>query len=152
MESSDRSIIAGVFRDHARADHAVEQLKQAGFSEEQCSSTVYSLGSGGKVIAAVEHAPGTRESRFVVAVHHADGREGEALSILLRNGANNTDLLPGIALVNGVLVSEHPETTDLIPEQNVDATAASYSFFGEAQNPGHPGELGIEDETNFLHG
>jgi hypothetical protein len=136
METSARSTIAGVFRDPARAGRAVEQLRHAGFGEDQCRSTVYTLSAAGQVSTGAEHAPGTGERRIVVAVS-ADGREGEALGILLRDGANNGDLPPGIALIDGVLVSEHPETTDLIPEQSSESGFTAHSFFGELKDQEH---------------
>jgi rhodanese-related sulfurtransferase len=140
METSARATIAGVFREPARAGRAVEQLRQAGFVEDQCRSTVYTLSAEGQVSTGSEHAPGAGESRVVVAVS-AGGREGEALGILLRNGANNGDLPPGIALIDGALVSEHPETTDLIPAPDNESSGfTAHSFFGELKDQDHEGD------------
>ena len=149
METSDRTTIAGVFRDPAMAGRAVEQLRQAGFGEDQCRSTVYTLSAGGQVSTGAEHAPGAGESRIVVAVS-ADGREGEAPGILLRNGANNGDLPPGIALIDGALVSEHPETTDLIPAQESESSGfTAHSFFGELKDQEHEGDYSSMNNPNL---
>ena len=40
MKSTDPSPIVGVFRDHAKANHAIEALKQAGFRENRIKSAV----------------------------------------------------------------------------------------------------------------
>src|SRR5205807_6502603 len=122
METSDRSTIAGVFKDHAQAALAVEQLKEAGFSEDQIQATSYHPTQNTKTsteetsteeeVEDVAHVPvvgGVSLSRFVVAVN-AEGKEHEALGILLSNGANNSDIPPGMALEHGTLVSEQGES------------------------------------------
>src|SRR5947209_14223637 len=108
MATSDRSTIAGVFREHAGAALAVEQLKQAGFSEDQIQATSYhptqntdTSTSTEEEVEDVSHAPRAGGvSRFVVAVN-AEGREHEALGILVRNGANSSGSPPGRALEPG---------------------------------------------------
>jgi hypothetical protein len=138
METSDRSTIEGVFRDRARADLAVEQLKQAGFQDDHIRSTVFDLSSAGDVQHAQE------ASRIVVSVEAA-GREPVALGILLRNGANNADLPPGVALVQGALVGAQPETTDLIPGQGAEEGTTPYTFFDNVKDPSHPGDIDVMD-------
>ena len=70
MDTSEHTIV-GVFRDHAGADLAVEQLKQAGFSAEQIQTTAYH--PQGETTEALQQdnspiVPGTGGgSRFVVA-------------------------------------------------------------------------------------
>ena len=43
MQGTDPSPIVGVFRDHTKADHAVGELKQAGFREDQITSARLSV-------------------------------------------------------------------------------------------------------------
>ena len=43
MQNTDPSPIVGVFRDHTKADHAVGELKQAGFREDQITSARLSV-------------------------------------------------------------------------------------------------------------
>src|SRR5438477_10910249 len=99
METSDRSKIAGVFKDHAQAALAVEQLKEAGFREDQIQATSYHPTQNTKTsteetsteeeVEDVAHASrvgGVSLSRFVVA-GNAERKEHEALGILLSNGA-----------------------------------------------------------------
>lgn len=139
METTDQSNIVGVFRDRAKADYAIDGLKQAGFREDQIKLAVYS--------------PQTAEdSRFVLTVIAGD-REQEAFGILFDNGANNADLPPGTVLEHGSIVSSQAEeTTDLIPEQAIEGGFTSHSFFPEEQEPGHPEEIEIMDNPNYPHG
>ena len=74
----------GVFRNHANADHAVEELKQAGFTEDQITSKVVSLHS-----TPEEQTP--ENTRIIVTVK-AEGKDKQAFGILFNNGANNADL------------------------------------------------------------
>ena len=151
METSDRSTIAGVFKDHAQAALAVEQLKQAGFSEDQIQATSYHPTQNTKTsteeeIEGVPHVPGVggvNLSRFVVAVN-AEGKEHEALGILVRNGANNSDIPPGMALEHGALVSEQGESANFAPIQGIVQDPGANTFFGEARDPG------IEENINLM--
>ena len=149
MATSDRSTIAGVFREHAGAALAVEQLKQAGFSEDQIQATSYhptqnTNTSTEEEVEGVPHPPGVGGvSRFVVAVN-AEGKEHEALGILVRNGANNSDIPPGMALEHGALVSEQEESVNFAPRQGIVQDPGANTFFGEARDPG------IEENINLM--
>jgi hypothetical protein len=144
MGTTDQSDIVGVFRDRSRADHAIEELKQAGFKEDQVKLTLYSP-------QAAEESHSHADSRSIVTVQ-AEGREQDAVGILFNNGANNADLPPGTVLEHGSIISSQAETTDLIPEQTVDAGFTEYSFFAEGHEPGHPDEIEIIDNPNYPHG
>ena len=67
MENTDLSPIVGVFRDHAKANHAVEELKRAGFGEDQIQSAVVSLQT-----APEEQTP--ENTRMIVTVT-ANGKD-----------------------------------------------------------------------------
>ncbi len=157
METSDRSTIAGVFRDHAGAALAVEQLKQAGFSEDQIQATSYhptqntdTSTSAEEEVEDVPHVPGVGGvSRFVVAVN-AEGKEHEALGILVRNGANNSDIPPGMALEHGALVSEQGESANFAPIQGIVQDPGANTFFGEVSD--REGDISLMDNPNFPHG
>jgi hypothetical protein len=149
MDTTDRSIV-GVFRESSRADHAVEQLKQAGFSADQIAGSAYHPPA-----QELENAPrlpdASEKSRYIVAVNAA-GREHEALGILMRSGANNSDLPPGMAIASGALVNEQGESEHIYPMRGATHGAAADSFFGEVRNPLQEGEIDIMDNSNFPHG
>ena len=132
MENTDASPITGVFRDPAKANLAIEELKRAGFGEEQIQSSVVSLLS-----AAGEQTPET--TRIIVTVK-ADGNDKRAFGILFNNGANNADLPPGMVLKNGKIAESQAETVDLIPEPALEASFSNDSYFGELNEPGHSDE------------
>ncbi len=144
MGTSDQSTIVGVFRDRSMADHAIDELKQAGFREDQVKLTFYSP-------QAAEEFPSHAESRTIIAVQ-ADGREQDAVGILFNNGANNADLPPDTVLRDGSIISSQAETTGLIPEQPVDTDFTEHSFFAEGHEPGHPDEIEIIENPNYPHG
>ena len=138
MENTHPSTVVGVFRDHAKADRAIEDLKQAGFREDQFSSTLYK-------------ADTAENSRIVVTVK-VDGRDQQAIGILFDNGANNADLPPGMILEHGTIVSAQGETIDLVPEPRVGASFSKDSFFAEAKEANNSDEIEIMDNPNFPHG
>jgi hypothetical protein len=137
MQNADPSLVVGVFRDHAKADHAVEELKQAGFSDDQVTSTVIGMQSAQEAHAA-------ENSRIIVAVK-AEGKEKQAFGVLFSNGANNADLPPGMELREGKLVNAQGETVSVIPELTLEATFDKDSYFGEVQVPGLADAPGILD-------
>ncbi|HYA99042.1 MAG TPA: hypothetical protein VED37_02365 [Ktedonobacteraceae bacterium] len=137
MQNTDPSPIVGVFRDHAKADHAVEELKRAGFREDQITSTVIGMQS-----AQEEHA--TEDSRIIIAVK-AEGKEKQAFGVLFSNGANNADIPAGMSLIEGKLVNAQGETVSLIPEPTLEATFDKDSYFGEVEVPGLADAPGILD-------
>jgi hypothetical protein len=128
MQNTDPSPIVGVFRDHAKADHAVEELKQAGFGEDQITSNVVSLHT------APEEQ--THENTRIIVTVKADGRDKLAFGILFNNGANNSDLPPGMALKHSKIVGSQEETVELIPEPTLEAGFSKDSYFGEVKEPG----------------
>lgn len=107
MEMTNPSLITGIFRAQATADHAIDELKQAGFREDQIRSAVYNLNEEQEVQGSFEHVP--EQSRVVVTVM-AEGREQDAESILFNNGANNADILPGMILEHSAIVNSQSET------------------------------------------
>ena len=132
MESTDHSPIIGVFRDHAKANSAVEELKRAGFGDNQIRSSVVSLQS-----APEKQTP--ENTRIVVAVN-PDGNDKQAFGILFNNGANNADLPPGMRLKDGKLAESQAESADLIPEPTTEVNFTRDSYFGELNDPGHSDE------------
>ena len=125
MQSTDPSPIVGVFRDHAKADLAVEELKQAGFTEDQITSRVVSLHS-----TPEEQTP--ENTRIIVTIK-ADSKDKQAFGILFNNGANNADLPPGMSLSDTRIVSSQEATVDLIPEPSLEAGFTKDSYFGEVK-------------------
>jgi hypothetical protein len=141
MQNTDPSSIVGVFRDHTKANHAVEELKQAGFGDDQIQAAVVSLQT------APENQ--TSETTRIIVTVRTNGKDKQAFGILFSNGANNADLPPGMELKGGNVVNAQEETVDLIPEPDLEANFAKDSFFGEAKEPGTSDELGVMDNPQY---
>jgi hypothetical protein len=137
MENTNPSPIIGVFRDHAKANHAVEALKQVGFRDDQITSAAYSL-------QPAEDEQTLQNSRIIVTVK-AEGRDKQAFGVLFNSGANNADLPPGMALIDGNIVGSQAETSDLIANPILEAGFSKDSYFGEVTIPGTSDEPGILD-------
>jgi hypothetical protein len=127
MENIDHSPIIGVFRDHAKANNAVEELKRAGFGEDQIQSEVVSLQT-----TPEEQTP--ENTRIIVTVK-PDGRDKQAFGILFNSGANNADFPPGMSLSDSEIIISQAETVDLIPEPTLEADFSKDSYFGEVNEP-----------------
>jgi hypothetical protein len=119
----------GVFREQTKADRAVEELKQAGFTEDQITSKVVSPQT-----VLEEQTP--ENTRIIVTVN-ADGRDKQAFGILFSGGANNADLPPGMSL---------EETVDIIPKPELEGSFSNDSFFGEEKDLGTSEQLGQMDK------
>lgn len=50
METTDNPLVVGIFRDHALADQAVDELRHAGFRNDQ----IWKLGQGGGLLASLK--------------------------------------------------------------------------------------------------
>lgn len=145
-QEQDFSDIVGVFRERPNADQAVDELKQAGFEGDQIQLTEYEL--QGVVEAAT---PSLQASNKRIIVHvKAEGREQEAVGILVQHGANNADIPAGTKLVHGALTSSNAVTPDLVPGQSNEDNASN-GLFGEAKTPGHPNDISIMDRSDSPH-
>lgn len=141
--TTEFSDIVGVFRERSQADQAVDELKQAGFAEDAIQMTEYDLPG---VVEAV--SPSLQASNKRVIVHvKAEGKEQEAVGIMVQHGANNADIPPGTKLVHGVLVGTKAETADLVSGQSNEASSSD-DFFEAPNIPGQPGETDKQDKTN----
>ena len=107
MTESNRSTVVGVFADESQADLAVNELRTAGFRNDQINLEVRrsvagdediseqntesqeGYGVAGVLPTVIESQPVVSHSIVTVL---AEGREEEALSILQRNGANNANI------------------------------------------------------------
>jgi hypothetical protein len=138
MDNTGPSPIVGVFKEQTKADHAVEKLKQAGFTDDQITSKVVSLHS-----ASEEQSP--ENTRIIVTVK-ADGNDKQAFGILFTSGANNADLPPGMSINDSRIVSSHDETVDLIPKPELEGSFSNESFFGEQKDLNVPDQLGQMDK------
>ncbi|HEU0004144.1 MAG TPA: hypothetical protein VFQ36_24780 [Ktedonobacteraceae bacterium] len=146
-QEQDFSDIVGVFRERSNADQAVDELKQAGFDGDQIELTEYEL--QGAVEAA---SPSLQASNKRIIVHvKAEGREQEAVGLLVQHGANNADIPAGTKLVHGVLTGSNAETADLVPGQANEDTSSN-DLFGEVKTPGHPDDINIMDRSDSPHG
>jgi len=131
MDTAKYAHIVGVFRDRAKADQAVEAIKQAGMSA--VALTVYDPQAAGVVdtpvdageASAMDTSVDTRAvetaarlataTRFLVHVL-AEGREQDAVSILADGGANNAAIPPGTLLVHGSIVSTDEDGAQRVAE------------------------------------
>ncbi len=95
------SLVEGVFRNQEDADRAIQELKQAGFGEQQISFRNYSVQNEGM--------PET--NRIVVAIEAGD-RNRQAADILVKNNANNSDLPASATLDSGMLVKDTTAAPD----------------------------------------
>ncbi len=137
MQNTGSSPIVGVFREQTKAEHAVEKLKEAGFTDNQITSKVVSLHS-----ASEEQS--SENTRSIVTVK-AVGKEKQAFGILFTSGANNADLPPGISLSDSRIVSSQEETVDFIPEPELEGSFSNDSFFAEEKELDTP-DLGQMDK------
>ena len=139
------SYIVGVYRDRAKAEKALNELQQAGFSETRL--TVYDPhpAEEGAEISLVDTG-----MRVIVQVL-AEGREQEAVGILVSNGSNNSDLPPGTVLYHGSIIASGDESNPQVAA-NSTAGGPSDSFFGEAKAAGHPMDISVMDDPNAPHG
>jgi hypothetical protein len=137
MENTGPSPIVGVFREQTKADHAVEELKQAGFTDEQITSKVVGLPT-----TSGEQTPENTRTLLIVK---AEGKDKQAFGILFNNGANNADLPAGMTLSGTILTSEG-ETVDLIPQPELEGSFSNDSFFATEKNLETTDQLGQMDK------
>lgn len=97
LRSTDYEHTIGVFRIQEQAHDAIAALLQAGFERDHILVTDY-------------HARRASDARVLVHVFAPD-REQEAVNILVRHGANNSDIPPGTEIVKGDLILRDPSTT-----------------------------------------
>ncbi len=97
-EATTYSHMVGVFRERTTAEQALNELRQAGFWETEL--TVYDPHPAAEAVDSFQGDAGMR-----VLVHVlAEGREQEAVAILVSKGANNADLPLGTTLNHGSLI------------------------------------------------
>ena len=145
MNTVDYSHVVGVFREHSQAEQAIDKLKQIGIGEDQIQLTEYNLHTAEEVYSSSQH-----ESNKRIIVHvKADGKEQDAVGILVHNGANNADIPPGTMLVHGSLISSSSETADLVPGQPTDEDVSD-GFFGKLKQKGHSDENSTLDKPNIM--
>ncbi len=144
-EATTYSHMVGVFRERTHAEQALNELKQAGFQETEL--TVYDPHPAAEPVDSLQGDAGMR-----VLVHVlAEGKEQEAVAILVSKGANNADLPLGMTLNHGSLINA-PDAPDAQGATHATAGGPSESFFGTANALGHPQEISIMDNPNTPHG
>jgi hypothetical protein len=126
MDTIDYSHVVGVFRERSQAEQAIGKLKQIGIGEDQIELTEYDLHTAGESDSSLRQES---NKRLIVNVQ-ADGKEQEAVGIMVNNGSNNADLPPGTELVHGSLVSSDSETAALNPGPPTGESPPD-SFFGK---------------------
>jgi hypothetical protein len=137
MQNTGPSPIVGVFRDQTKVEQAVEQLKQAGFTDDQITSKVV-----GVKTTSGEQTPENTRSILIVK---AEGKDKQAFGILFGNGANNADLPPGMTLSGTILTSEG-ETVDLVPPSELEGSFSKDSYFATDKDLETTDQLGQMDK------
>lgn len=115
----DHAYIVGVFSVHAQADQAIEALKQAGFGEDTINLTEYEPSTAAEAedlaqqtddisqrMKNISQLTSVSARRIIVHVE-AEGREQEAVDILVQHGSNNSDIPPGTELVHGSIMNSN---------------------------------------------
>ena len=154
MTHSDRSTMVGVFEVQAQAEQARNELHSAGFSDDQIHLVVHRApGTGEEIISdekrieagesRTDEAPGIFTgqpdvTRTVVTVQ-AEGREQEALGILLRHGANNADIPEALQAELAPILGPEAVATAGQSRQPIDARSRD-SFFEPPAGPDSPGD------------
>ena len=126
MNPVDYSHVVGVFRERSKAEQAIDKLKRIGIGEDQIQLTEYDLQN---TVGVSDLSRQETNKRLIVNVE-ANGKEQEAVGILVNNGANNADIPPGTELAQGSLVRSNSDSADLNPGQPVDESSSD-SFFGK---------------------
>ena len=149
MTTAEHSTVVGVFADRTQAKHALDELRQAGFSEDQVGFSAGDESEGEH--KKQEDNDATKQSAQagpVVVVVRADNRQEEASDILQRNGASNVsshaqperkvdDSVPGREydpILGPTLVGEE----DMLP--------IDYSGFGMTRDPALDAPAATSDE------
>ncbi len=138
MENTGSSPIVGVFRDKAKAEQAIEKLKQDGFTDDEVISKEVSLNG-------VSEEQSSENTRTIVTVK-AEGKEKQAFGILFSNGANNADLPPGVTLSDSRITSSSEGAVAFIPKPELEGTFSKDSFFGEDKDLETTDQLGQMDK------
>jgi hypothetical protein len=154
ITDDDRSTMVGVFEVQAQAEQAVHELRSAGFSEDQIHLVVHRAPGTGEEIITDEKRTAAGESRTIeapgiftgkpdvtrtVVTVQAEGREQEALGILLRHGANNADILEALQAELASLLGPEAVGPARPSQQPIDARSRD-SFFEPPAGPGSPGD------------
>jgi hypothetical protein len=130
MNTVDYSHVVGVFRERSNAEQAIVKLKQIGIGEDQIQLTEYNLENA----EWISSLPLQETNKRLIVNVGADGKQQEAVGIMVNNGANNADIPPGTELVHGSLVSSNSETADLNPGQPTGESSAE-SFEKNVRDP-----------------
>src|SRR6266516_1776257 len=97
MNTVDYSHVVGVFRERSNAERAIDKLKRIDIGEHQIQLNEYNLQTAEGIGSSSRQES---NKRLIVNVD-ADGKEQEAVGIMVNNGANNADIPPGTELVHG---------------------------------------------------
>jgi hypothetical protein len=144
-EDTTYSHTVGVFRERTNAEQALNELKQAGFQETEL--TVYNPHPAEEPVDSSHVDAGMR----VLVRALAEGREQEAVAILVSHGANNADLPLGTELYHGSIIGSN-DAPEAQGATHATAGDPSESFFGTANAPGHPQDINIMDTPDTPNG
>lgn len=152
--TSERSIMVGVFDDPSKAERAVDELRQAGFGDDQIELVRSSASAAETGIPVGENIPaaekdiraqelgapqglGASQVNFTVVRVKADGREQEAVGIMFRNGANNANIPANLMNDFGSRLTDTGLTSDQMAKASNPIDTGD--FFTEPIPPEAPG-------------
>lgn len=131
MNTAEYSHVVGVFRERSDAEQAIDKLKRIGVGEDQIQLTEYDLQNAERI----SDLPQQETNKRLVLNVEADGKEQEAVGIMINSGANNADIPPGTELVHGSIVSKNSETADLNPGQPAGESSPEGFFGNNTRDP-----------------
>ena len=131
MNTVDYSHVVGVFRERSNAERAIDKLKRIGIGEDQIQLDEYNL----QTAEGIDSSSRQESNKRLIVNVDAEGKEQEAVGILVNHGANNADIPPGTELVHGSLISTNSETGDLNPEQPTGESSPDTFFGKNARDP-----------------
>ena len=80
----------------------------------------------------------------------AVGKEQDAVEVLIRCGANNSDLPPGTALMRGSIINTNEPIADHAPTGPAVGTSSD-SLFEKSKPASHPTDVKVMDDPTFKH-
>jgi hypothetical protein len=139
MTTAEHSTVMGVFADRAHVEQALNELRQAGFSDDQVGFSAGNEPEGGQKEQADSNTEQDSSAWTgpIVVVVNAENRQEEASDILRRNGANNVSshAQPAREASASVPAREYDPILGptLVDEENI--LPADFSGFGLTRDP-----------------
>jgi hypothetical protein len=139
MTTTEHSTVVGIFADRAHAEQALDELRQAGFSDDQVGFSAGNEPEGGQKEQAGSNTEQDSSAWTgpIVVVINAENRQEEASDILQRNGANNVSshAQPAREASASVPAREYDPILGPTLVDEEDILPADFSGFGLTRDP-----------------